>query len=228
MYAQGGDDAPAVGSYKGGRCGTIQFIHCCYIEGRGGKNAVAFGCGSKGYCKEISHIWGYDESYGEVIGYAGEGADAVFGHPGDGQCERINVTSITIAYCSKEPTDTMYISDFLKADYVSLMRRPELLDFDWSVWPMEDGFFMYRPSLYVPRHQAPQPQAARGVDDNGRPVLLVRGSQSHLFRQRPLENLITPFPLMPPLTYIHASEAARTTAGGRGVGGGIFTPPHRP
>jgi len=26
--------------------------------------------------------------------------------------------------------------------------------------------------------------------------------------------------LMPPLTYIHASEAARTTAGGRGVGGG--------
>ena len=25
---------------------------------------------------------------------------------------------------------------------------------------------------------------------------------------------------MPPLTYIHASEAARTTAGGRGVGGG--------
>lgn len=142
VYAQGGDDAPAVGSYKGGRCGTIQFIHCCYIEGRGGKNAVAFGCGSKGYCKEISHIWGYDESYGEVIGYAGEGADAVFGHPGDGQCERINVTSITIAYCSKEPTDTMYISDFLKADYVSLMRQPELLDFDWSVWPMEDGFFM--------------------------------------------------------------------------------------
>ena len=30
---------------------------------------------------------------------------------------------------------------------------------------------------------------------------------------------------MPPLTYIHTSEAARTTAGGRGVGGGIFTPP---
>lgn len=30
---------------------------------------------------------------------------------------------------------------------------------------------------------------------------------------------------MPPLTYIHASEAARTTAGGRDVGGGIFTPP---
>jgi len=26
--------------------------------------------------------------------------------------------------------------------------------------------------------------------------------------------------LMPPLTYIHASEAARTTVGGRGVGGG--------
>ena len=35
--------------------------------------------------------------------------------------------------------------------------------------------------------------------------------------------------LMPPLTYIHASEAARTTAGGRGVGGSIFTPPlYRP
>ena len=62
----------------------------------------------------------------------------------------------------------------------------------------------YRPCLYVPRHQAPQPQAARGLDDHGRPVLLVRGSQSHLFRQRPLENLITPFPLMPPLTYISA------------------------
>ena len=29
---------------------------------------------------------------------------------------------------------------------------------------------------------------------------------------------------MPPLTYIHASEAARTTAGGRGVGGGKITP----
>jgi len=31
---------------------------------------------------------------------------------------------------------------------------------------------------------------------------------------------------MPPLTYIHASEAARTTAGGRGVGGRI-TPPYK-
>ena len=30
---------------------------------------------------------------------------------------------------------------------------------------------------------------------------------------------------MPPLTYIHASEAARTTAGGRAVDDGIFTPP---
>ena len=30
---------------------------------------------------------------------------------------------------------------------------------------------------------------------------------------------------MPPLTYIHASEAARTTAGGRGVGGSKSTPP---
>ena len=30
---------------------------------------------------------------------------------------------------------------------------------------------------------------------------------------------------MPPLTYIHASEAARTTAGVRAVDGGIFTPP---
>ena len=30
--------------------------------------------------------------------------------------------------------------------------------------------------------------------------------------------------LMPPLTYIHASEAARTTVGGRGVGGGRITP----
>ena len=31
---------------------------------------------------------------------------------------------------------------------------------------------------------------------------------------------------MPPLTYIHASEAARTTAGGRGLaarGGGVLT-----
>ena len=26
---------------------------------------------------------------------------------------------------------------------------------------------------------------------------------------------------MPPLTYIHASEAARTTAGGRGIGGSV-------
>ena len=33
---------------------------------------------------------------------------------------------------------------------------------------------------------------------------------------------------MPTLTYIHASEAARTTAGGRAVDGGIFTPPYRP
>jgi len=32
--------------------------------------------------------------------------------------------------------------------------------------------------------------------------------------------------LMPPLTYIHASEAARTTAGGGGVGGGRITPPY--
>ena len=32
--------------------------------------------------------------------------------------------------------------------------------------------------------------------------------------------------LMPPLTYIHASEAARTTAGGRGVGGGKITSPY--
>ena len=31
--------------------------------------------------------------------------------------------------------------------------------------------------------------------------------------------------LMSPLTYIHASEAARTTAGGRDVGGGKNTPP---
>ena len=30
---------------------------------------------------------------------------------------------------------------------------------------------------------------------------------------------------MPPLTYIHASEAARTTAGGRGVGDSKITPP---
>lgn len=30
---------------------------------------------------------------------------------------------------------------------------------------------------------------------------------------------------MLPLTYIHAFEAARTTAGGRGVGGGKITPP---
>ena len=29
---------------------------------------------------------------------------------------------------------------------------------------------------------------------------------------------------MPPLTYIHASETARTTAGGRCVGGGKITP----
>ena len=33
---------------------------------------------------------------------------------------------------------------------------------------------------------------------------------------------------MPLLTYIHASEAARTTAGGGLVGGGIFTPPYWP
>ena len=33
---------------------------------------------------------------------------------------------------------------------------------------------------------------------------------------------------MPPLTYIHAFEAARTTAGGRGVRGGKITPPHWP
>ena len=30
---------------------------------------------------------------------------------------------------------------------------------------------------------------------------------------------------MPPLNYIHASEAARTTAGGRGVGGLKLPPP---
>jgi len=33
--------------------------------------------------------------------------------------------------------------------------------------------------------------------------------------------------LMPPLSYISASEAARTTAGGRGVGGSKITPPYR-
>ena len=41
---------------------------------------------------------------------------------------------------------------------------------------------------------------------------------------------------MPPLTYIHGFETARTTAGGwmltagggRGVGGSILTPPYRP
>ena len=32
--------------------------------------------------------------------------------------------------------------------------------------------------------------------------------------------------LMLPLTYIHASEAARTTEGGRGVGGGKITSPY--
>ena len=47
---------------------------------------------------------------------------------------------------------------------------------------------------------------------------------------------VPPIMLMPPLTYINASEAARTTAGGRGlracggrgVGGGRIIPPLRP
>ena len=48
----------------------------------------------------------------------------------------------------------------------------------------------HRTRLEVPRHQAPQPQAARGLDDYGRPVFLVRGAQPHLFRQGLTEALI--------------------------------------
>ena len=47
----------------------------------------------------------------------------------------------------------------------------------------------YRTRLDVPRHQAPDKEAARGMDDYGRPVLLLRGTEPHLFRQRLAQTL---------------------------------------
>ena len=139
VYAKGGEDGPGIGSYKDGKCGSIEFRDGCYVEGRGGKNAVGIGCGSKGYCKNIlvaptaEGVWTY------AIGYAGEGADAAFGHPGDGKCDRVDTNYFTIAYCSKEPTDFMYMYDFIRADYVSISPR-----IDWNLfdWLMGDGFEM--------------------------------------------------------------------------------------
>ena len=46
-------------------------------------------------------------------------------------------------------------------------------------------------------------------------------------RARKIYFTVNHSPFMPPLTYIHASEAARMTAGGRGVGGSKI-PPERP
>ena len=43
----------------------------------------------------------------------------------------------------------------------------------------------------VPRHQAPHLQAARRVDDTGRPVLHLRARQPHLFRQRSAAHITT-------------------------------------
>lgn len=140
VYAQGGEDSPGIGSYKGGKCGSIEFWNGCYVEGRGGKNAVGIGCGSKGYCKNIliaPSVDDVDRNY--AIGYAGEGADAAFGHPGDGKCDRVDTNYFAIAYCSKEPTDLMYMYEFIKADYVSISPR---IDINFSELLMGDGYEM--------------------------------------------------------------------------------------
>ncbi len=38
-------------------------------------------------------------------------------------------------------------------------------------------------------YQAPDKEAARGMDDYGRPVLFLRGTEPHLFRQRLAQTL---------------------------------------
>ena len=49
-------------------------------------------------------------------------------------------------------------------------------------WPRN-----HRSRFDVSRHQAAQSQAARGMDDYGRPVLLVRNTKQNLFRQGSFE-----------------------------------------
>ena len=44
-----------------------------------------------------------------------------------------------IAYCSKEPTDLMYMYEFIKADYVSISPR---IDMNFSGLLMGDGYEM--------------------------------------------------------------------------------------
>ena len=140
VYAQGGEDGPGIGSYKGGKCGSIEFREGCWVEAKGGKNAVGIGCGSKGYCKKILIAPNTDETvWTWIFGYAGEGADAAYGHPGDGKCDRVDTNYFTCAFCSKEPTERMSMAEFIKADYVSLSPR-----IAWNVndLMMKDGFEM--------------------------------------------------------------------------------------
>ena len=101
---------------------------------------MGIGCGSKGYCKNIliaPSVDDVDRNY--AIGYAGEGADAAFGHPGDGKCDRVDTNYFAIAYCSKKPTDLMYMYEFIKADYVSISPR---IDINFSELLMGDGYEM--------------------------------------------------------------------------------------
>lgn len=140
VYAQGGEDSPGIGSYKGGKCGSIEFREGCWVETKGGKNAVGIGCGSKGYCKNILIAQNTDETvWTWIFGYAGEGADAAYGHPGDGQCDRVDTNYFTIAFCSKEPTEMMYMYEFIKADYVSISPR---INWNVSELGMKDGYEM--------------------------------------------------------------------------------------
>ena len=137
VYAQGGDGAPGIGSYSKGSCGYIWFTEGCYIEGRGGLNAVAVGCGKQGYCKEIILKSTNENNWNYVYAWAGKGADAAYGHPGDGQCEYVYVAFSMYACCSKEPTEDMLISDFIKADYVSMNTQ---IDWNISELSMFDGY----------------------------------------------------------------------------------------
>ena len=59
---------------------------------------------------------------------------------------------------------------------------------------LTDGREIIVPRVDVSRHQAPHPQAARGVDDNGRPVFLVRGSEQNIFRQRLIKIITATMP----------------------------------
>lgn len=149
VYAQGGDGAPGIGSYSKGSCGSIQFPEGCWVESRGGLNAVGIGCGKGGYCKEIIMESSYNLYMSFVLAWAGEGADAAYGHPGDGRCEYVYADYCMVAYCSKEPTEEMSITEFVKADYISL--NPAI-DWNLSEYPimMYDGYDQWYDGLGFP------------------------------------------------------------------------------